>query len=183
MSDTTGLGYTDEEDPRVSDGWTVRSIEDLDWALKRIGDCRREMEENSRATEASIARLRMRLEKLNEAPARGMAFFEAHAKAYFESHKEALLPGRKRSRALPHGTVGLRKPREGLVVTDVAALVAWAKSWVDGASFVRTTEAPNLEALNKWHSLTGEVPPGTEPKDTQDVFYAKSTTEEREPNV
>jgi ssDNA-binding Zn-finger/Zn-ribbon topoisomerase 1 len=168
-------GYTDEEDERVSDGWSIATLADADWALKRLGDLKAEIASHQEIHERNVARLKLRLEHLVAKAERGVAFFEGQLKAFAESNKDKLLTGRKKSRELQHGVLGFRAPRGGLQLTDPDKFVRWAEE-NKLEQLLRKTLAPAMAEVQKFHTETGMVPPGTEVKPTtEDKFYAEPT--------
>jgi phage host-nuclease inhibitor protein Gam len=167
--------YVDEERPEAGGVWLPENEADLDWALKRICDLRAEIAENDRILEAHLARLELRRQTLNARLQRGVDFFESVAKSYAFVHRDRLLKGgKKKSRSLPHGTVGWRKAGGGLEVKDSKALLEWAKGQPPELGLVRTKEEPAMSEVQKLHKETGEVPPGTDVKPETEELYVKT---------
>ena len=164
--------YLDEESPEVNERWHVESLVDADWALKRICDLEREIAENQAIEAANIERIRARTATLNERAERGVRFFTAAIQAWAERHRAELCPGKKKSRALAHGSIGWRQTGGGLSVTDEAKLLEWAKAQPKEWGVLRVKEEPALGVIQKVCEASGEVPPGTEPKEKRDEFQA-----------
>lgn len=155
--------YIDSEDETVRDGWRIESVSSLDWALSRIADLEREQAENTAIVEEHIARLRLRLEKLNAKAERGLKFFRSQVQAFADAHRAELLGGgKKKSRALPHGTVGWKKVPAKAVVTDEAALLEWARKQPVEREVLRVKEEPAWSAIKALIEEGVELPPGTE---------------------
>lgn len=166
--------YIDDEEPAVSNVWTIQSLEDADWALKRIGDLEQEVAENQKVFDKALLRLKLRQAQLSKRANSGIAFFTFKLQAYAEAHRAELIKGKKKSRALLHGSLGWRKTGGGLEVTDKEALLVWARAQPVESELLRITEAPAIANLQKHFKETGEVPPGTEPKPEVDVFTLKT---------
>jgi phage host-nuclease inhibitor protein Gam len=165
--------YFDDEDSEVTEAWSVKSLADADWCLKRIADLQREADENTAIEALNNERLKLRTPALNKKCLRGVEFFTGALHAYAEQHRGELLTGKKRSRALAHGSIGWRSVGGGLTVLDKDKLLAWAKAQPPDAGLVRTTEAPALDAIKALAEVTGEVPDGTEANPKRDEFQAK----------
>ena len=177
MSETSGAdmleAYLDDENEEVTVGWSVQSLADADWCLKRIADLQREADENTAIEALNIERLKLRTRALNKKALRGVEFFTGALMAYAEAHRGELLTGKKKSRARAHGTIGWRAVGGGLTVLDKEKLLAWAKSQPAPDVLVRVTEAPAMDAIKALVEVTGEVPDGTEPNPKRDEFQAK----------
>lgn len=167
--------YVDDEEPAVSAPWTVQSLEDADWALKRIGDLEREVAENERVYQSALLRLKLRHGVLTERADRGIAFFTAKLEAYAAEHRAELIKGKKKSRTLLHGSLGFRKSGGGLEVLDKEALLGWCRQQPVESEVLRITEAPAIAAVQKHFKDTGEVPPGTELKPEVENFTLSTT--------
>lgn len=166
--------YVDEEIEETADqAFSVNSLELAEWALKRIAALKALMAENERVADANIAREKLRLERLNRWPARGVEFFTSHLRLFAELSRELLLKGGKRkSRALPSGSIGWRTKPAGLEVKDSEALLRWAASV--SSELVRVKREPALVEIKKYVARTGEIPPGTEPIPECEVFEVKT---------
>ena len=155
--------YIDTEDDTVRDGWRIENVQSLDWALSRIADLEREQNENAAIVEEHIQRLKLRLDKLNAQAERGLKFFRSQVQAFAEQHRAELLGGgKKKSRALPHGTVGWKKVPAKAVLQDKDALLAWARSQPVEDEVIRIAEEPAWAVIKKRIEATGEVLPGTD---------------------
>lgn len=157
--------YVDEVEPSVTEVWCVSDLTSADWALSRLADLEREQAENRALEAAAISRIKLKAELLNEKLGRGVAFFRSRIEAYAETHRAELLGGgKKKSRALLHGTIGWRKTGGGLEVKDEAALLAWAQSQPAESGVLRIKESPALDEIGKAFKRTGEIPPGMDVK-------------------
>lgn len=155
------LPVSDEQDP--AEGWTIQDVDAADWALARIADAERELAENARIIAGQIARLKMKEEQLAIPLQRRADFFRGAVAAYAITHRPELLGGgRKKSRTLPHGSIGWRKSGGKLTVTDKEALLEWARGQPVERNFVRIKEEPAVDEIKLACAVTGEVPPGAE---------------------
>lgn len=156
--------YADEERSDVREGiWTPLNLQDLDWCLRRIAELEAEIAENNAVAAARIAEVKARTEKLNATAQRGVEFFENCARTFAEQNRELLLKGgKKKSRALPSGTVGWRKSGGRARKADEAALLEWARQQPVEKGFVRIAEEPAWDVIKTHVELTGEDVPGVE---------------------
>lgn len=177
-----------EDLPRKS--WSVGSLADADYALERIASVDAQLDEQNVLLEAAIARLRSRHEKLTAPLHREKDFFEGELRRYAERARGELLPKGKKSRALPHGTIGWRGKAAQLVVKDEEALLAWAKTATDEDGklpFLKVVEstdwalvkkhfAPGTEDVNEDTGVATprKPPPGTDVEAAGETFYAKA---------
>lgn len=172
--------YVDEENEAVRAGWRVDSVSSLDWALARKAALEAEMETNEALVSEAIDRLQARLNELNDQAMRGVRFFDQRINEYAQANKEELLGGgKKKSRKLPHGTVGWRKSPGGLEVVDEAALLAWAQAQPVELALTRVEEKPNLKVIKAYaedHSTeeAAFIPPGTKVKEEVEKFYIEA---------
>lgn len=167
--------YEDAEDPAVGPTWEVKTLDHADWALSRLGALERERRENEEVAALAKARIDVKLEALNARIERGIRFFASRLEAYATFAKADLLGGgKKKSRALLHGSLGWRKVPEKLAVKDREALLNWARSQPVESGLLRIKEEPALDELKKHFKTTGEVPPGTEVEPEKEEFIAKA---------
>lgn len=154
--------------------WQVTDLSSLEWALERLAAVQTEIAENQRVAEQSIARIQARTANINANAQRSADFFEAAILAYAKAHKDELLKGgRKKSRALPGGTVGWRRQGGGLKVVDENAALGWAKTQPLELKLVRVKEEVAKSAVNKYFASVGEVPPGFDLEPEVEVAYVK----------
>jgi phage host-nuclease inhibitor protein Gam len=168
------------QEESISQDWRIQDLSTADWALSRVADLERELEENEEVAKAAIARIEARKQLLNEKVERGLRFFRSHLAAFAQEHRSALLGGgKKKSRSLLHGTLGWKKSGGRLEVRDRAALLEWARLQPVELGFLRITEAPALDEIQRQFKLTGEVPPGTDvqPEVEEVVIKAAMTGE------
>lgn len=158
--------------------WEIDSLATADWALSRIADLEQEIAENDAVLEEHIARLRAKNDALNARAQRGMEFFTWHLQRWAEMNRETLLKGGKRkSRALHHGSIGWRKRPGGLQVIDSSTLLAWAEKQPAELGLVRYTAAPAVREIREWVEKQEELeslPPGLEVVEPKDEFVVKA---------
>jgi phage host-nuclease inhibitor protein Gam len=170
--------YVDAENEAVRDGWRIDNIDSLNWALERLGHLERQRDENAAIVERRIALEKLRLEKLNASLERGIAFFESQITAYAQQNRDALLgKGKKKTRDLPHGSVGWKKVPAKAVLKDEAALLEWAKAQPIEEGWVRTKEEPAWELIKAHVEKTGEELPGTEYQSEDEKVVIKPAKE------
>ena len=167
--------YVDEEDETAREGaWGIGSVAELDWALKRLGELEQRVFENQDVTKTRINELEDRCLRLNRPLEDGIRFFRRAIETYAETHRAELLGGGKRkSRALPHGSVGWRKRPASLEVVDNEALLEWARMQPVELGLVRIKEEPCLREILSVAGETGEVPPGMQHKPEAEVLQVK----------
>lgn len=171
MSDADVTAYVDEEEPRAQDGWHIEDVGALDWALSRVAALQREIRENEAITEAAIARLKVRTATLNARAERGVAFFSGRIQEYAELHRAELLGGGKRkSRALPHGSVAWKKRGGQPVVTDDAKLLEWSIAQPPELGLCRLSWKPAWDIIKENVKKTGEIPPGVDIEPESETF-------------
>lgn len=148
----------------LPEGWKIRSITDLNWALSRIVDCEQEIRENNQVMEEAVALAKFKTALLNEALTKSAAFFRDQAVHYAEEHKAELIKGKTKTRKLLHGSVSWKTQPAALVMTDAAALLVWAEAQPVELEYVRVKRTPAWDAIKKAFSKTetGEIPPGTD---------------------
>lgn len=169
--------YQDEEDEAVRGVWAPKSEVDLEFCLRRLGECQAEIAKHKEAYNAEVTRLEMRLEQLNAKAQRGATFFQSVLHNYVQAHRGELLTGKKKSRDFLHGRVGFRANGGGLEVVDKEALLAWVRQQPVELGFLRITEAPALDEIKRHFKACGEVPPGTDVKPEGEKFYCEPIQE------
>jgi Bacteriophage Mu Gam like protein len=90
----------------------------------------------------------------------------------FARQKIAAAGGRRKSVALPAGTIGFRSEPLKLVVDDEQAVIAWAKQHYP--SLISIIEKLSKSALNEHLESTGELPDaGAHVEPPREKFYVK----------
>jgi len=169
-----------EEIPDLEDGiavpetWTIQDLATADWALSRIADLEREIAENESLAETAIARIKLRTELLNERASKGLAFFRSRIEGYAQANREHLIPGKKKTRSLLHGSISWRSTPERLKVVDASATLTWAQTQPIEAGLIRIKEELDKPALNALFKSTGEMPPGTELEPAKEELQIKA---------
>lgn len=167
----------DEELYDPNEPWSIQNLETADWALGRIADMQREIEENKVLEAAALTRVKLRAGLLNEKAMRGIRFFESRLQAFAEANRELLLKGgKKKSRDLINGVLSWRKTGGKLEVKDATALLEWARVQPVETGVLRITEAPALDEIKKLFKTTGELPPGTDISPEGEEFQVKATS-------
>lgn len=150
-----------DTEPLPDESWGITDLESMDWALARICDMEREMEENEMLAKASIGRIELKTEILNERAQKAVDFFRSRVASYAQEHRAELVGGgKKKSRTLLHGFVGWRKGGGNLEVKDKEALLEWARAQPIETNFLRVKEEPAIDEIKRAFGQTGEIPPG-----------------------
>lgn len=153
----------------------IKDSADLDWALARLGALRKEVAENNAAAAQAVFRINARRDRLNATVERGIAFFTAQIAFFCEQNRKTLLGGgKKKSRALIHGTVGWKKTGGAPVIRDQEALLKWAQAQSYELGFLRIKEEPAWDAIKEHAKTTGELPPGVELSPEAETFEVKT---------
>lgn len=167
--------YVDEE---LGEKWSIQSLTDADWALRRVAAFEEEIAENKAVVEEEIAILKLKLEALNRTAQRGLAFFTWHLTRWAKANKDILLKGgKKKSRGLPHGTIGWRQKGGLLKVSNPDALLTWALSMPAELELVRIKEEPAVANIKAWVEAEEgleKLPPGLEVEPTRDELEIKA---------
>lgn len=166
-------GYQDEQDALVREGWRIEDMAQADWALRRLAELHRVVDENEAVLKASIERLKERTKRLNAQHERGIAFFEGKLREFAEPRRAELLTGKKKSRSLPSGDIGWRSVAEKLAVVDEPAAIEWARTQPVESELLRIKEEVNKAALAAHYRETGEVPPGCDVSPAREEFHVK----------
>lgn len=154
-----------------TESWTVGNLVDLDWALARMADIKREQEENERLETVAVQRIQLRTQLLNERLSKAAEFFMAQVTSYAQAHRKELLGnGDKKSRKLLHGVVSWRTVPEKLKVIDPGATLEWATRQPVEAGLIRIREEIEKKALDAHFKKTGELPNGTQLEPAREEF-------------
>lgn len=174
MSEDTAIAIATTTEVEADEHWTIDGPSSLNWALERMSEQQAQIDENDALAKEAVERIRARLEECNAPARRSLAYFEGQIKLYAESHRGELIGGgKKKSRALPAGTIGWRKSGGKIVIMDEAACLAWARQQPIEADLVRVKVEPNKTAINDWFKANGEVPPGCELEPEAEAIYIK----------
>jgi len=172
--------YADEQEPTVQVGWQIDSLDSLDWALLRKGECEAEVAAIEAQYTAAVTRLRAHADALVRKARRGAGFFTFKIGEYAEAHRSDLLGhGKRKSRDLLHGRIGWRSKGERLVVEDKEALAAWLAAQPIESGLARVTLAPDMRALQDLLKRTGEIPPGCVVEPESETLHIESVAPER----
>lgn len=153
----------------ANDSWRITDDAGADWALRKIAQAQRRMEQRKAFVEAEIARLQRWQEQANKQDLSDIEFFTSHLQSYFETLRESGALGKRKSYSLPHGVLAVRATQPKFE-RDNDQLLAWAKGTGD-ASLVRVKEEPAWSVIKRRITIapdgstvidaeTGEVIPG-----------------------
>lgn len=173
VTDPVADDYVDDERPEVQGRWAIENLDAADWALRRLADLQREKAENEAIARRRIEEIQMRLATLNKRAERGIAYFEAKLTEWAKANRAELIPGKKKTRDLPSGSISFRKKGGGLVVVDEAALLKWAEEQGLEKGLVRIKVEPALSEIKKQLG-EGEVPPGMDVEPEREEVVVKT---------
>ena len=154
------------------EGWRIDGLSSLDWALGKLGAAEAELAALVELRNRAVNRLDAQVKLAGSAARHAVEYFTAQVAVYCGAHREELLTGKKKSRALPCGTVGWRAKGGRLQVVDEDAVAAWATAQAV-AGIVTMRPVIDKAALTKHLDATGEVPPGCTLEDATDELYIK----------
>lgn len=154
-----------------TENWVIKSKEEADWALQKIADARKEMQENTDYVQAQVEKLQAWLNKVNQTHESTVVFFENKLAPYVE---EQIRSSKKKSISLPNGRVGFRKKSVTAKNNDV--LMEYVKK--NYGEYVKQVEQLDLAGFKKscniisGHLITadGEVVPGYEITETNEIY-------------
>lgn len=136
----------------------------IDHYLAALADREAEMARNAQVFTRRVAMLEGWLKDVNASAEREAKWLRQQIEAFARDYDF----GKKKSRALPHGTIGYRASRETLEITDMDAAAAFA---VERGleTKVAVNKTPLLECFRK----DGIVPDGCEYVAGGDHFYIR----------
>jgi phage host-nuclease inhibitor protein Gam len=176
MSEEIEVVEFDENEPGWKERWKVQGLDTLDWAMRRLAESRRFIQENDAVAAAAIARIKAKTEKLNASAAHDAAFFEGVIEEYVRANRKTLIGiSSKKSRSFPHGTVSFRKTGGRPVIGDKEALLAWAMSQPVEANCVRMKVEVAWDVVKASVEKTGEIPPGVDIEPESETFKIEAT--------
>jgi Bacteriophage Mu Gam like protein len=174
--------YLDQtlQDPQ---GFTVDNDSKADWALRKLAEARRRLQERQAFVDMELARLQAWQAKLDAEDARLIRYLERLLATYFaQLHAQGRL-GRKKSYRLPHGQLTTHQVPTQWVV-DEAELLTWAEplglvrinkvsAWKEiKARLIAAASQPGAAAIDM---TTGEFVPGVTVKvPAGEAFHAKT---------
>jgi hypothetical protein len=138
----------------------------IDWRLRRIAQERAEIARNTAVAQAEIARYQQWLEDANSSHHATIAWLESQLREVarvYDFHG-------KKSRKLPHGTIGFRQQGGRTTILNMEAAIAFAR---EHAIPVKVTETVSTTAIKEYIESTGETLPFVEVEPKVDAFYVK----------
>lgn len=149
-------GFEDTEEQR--ERFKIDGPGTASWALRKLGQARRQIVDNQDLYAAEVARLDEWVEDACKAPERDVAFFEGLLRDW---HEEQLAADPKRKTvSLPGGQLVAAKNPDSMVI-DNETFMPWALE--DKPEWVRTKHEPDKAAIKKACGVdaeTGEIAPG-----------------------
>lgn len=149
----TGVGSLDAEVDievlrAVPKQFSIEDEHSANWLVRKITDARKYAEHVKAWADQELRRAEREEHTL-------MFLFGRQIEAWVRSELERLSTKRK-SIALPAGTVGFRTIAQKLVIDDEAAVIQWAKTNLPAA--VVTVERLSKTEINRLTEETGEIP-------------------------
>jgi Bacteriophage Mu Gam like protein len=159
----------------VREDFRVDTLARADWVLEVLAASDARKEENKRLAAEAKRRADEWLTKVNGQEDRDTAFLRAQLESFMASQRPIILGGKteKKSRSLPHGTLGWRFSPKRLEVVDTAATLAWARGRPLSDGIVRFKPVLEHAGLVKVAEREGLTPPGTKWIEAQDEPFAK----------
>jgi hypothetical protein len=167
-------------------GFTVDNDSKADWALRKLAEARRRLQERRAFVEVELARLQAWQAKLDAEDTRLISYMERLLADYFEHLQAQGRLGRKKSYRLPHGQLTAHQVPTHWAV-DEEELLAWAEplglvrinkisAWKEiKARLIASAPQPGAPAIDM---TTGELVPGVTVKDPAgEIFHAKTEDE------
>lgn len=147
----------------VPEGFSIRCPKTAGWVVRRIVASRRYAEHVKVWAEQERRRA--------EAEEQRLIFLFGGALRQWAEAEIAKLRGRRRSVALPGGTVGFRAVPSHILIRDEGVVLRWAKQACPSAVVVseRLLKTP----INEHFQKTGEVPEGVEVAAARDEFFVR----------
>ena len=136
----------------ANDSWRITDDAGADWALRKIAQAQRRIEQRKAFVEAEIARLQRWQEQANKQDLSDIEFFTSHLQSYFETLRESGALGNRKTYRLPHGALQVRASGPKFERNDEQLLV-WAKS----VGLVRVKEMPDWSAIKQRHNRSNKV--------------------------
>jgi phage host-nuclease inhibitor protein Gam len=141
--------------------------------VRRMREQRDAVERIAEQEAEEIATIRDRAHALREAHETRLEYLDAAYRPMLESFCADEIAGKKdRSVKLLSGTVGFRRGRSSLEITDEDAAMEWARENLTSAIVVKESLAKT--PITDLIEGTGEVPPGCEYHQAEDAFYVKT---------
>jgi len=163
MIESPGAGSV-WESPALPPALTVRDAESANWVVRKIVEARAYAERCELWAEHEKMRARREEDFLMLRFGREL---RDYARASIAEHGD-----RRKSVALPAGTIGFRRAGAKLVIEDEEAVLRWARK--TQPNLVVIQESISKSGLTQYFEETGEIPPGgvrVEPE--KDKFYIK----------
>lgn len=163
------LDFDADQALEVPEGFEVRDEDSANWVVRKICEARAYMEKVREFADRELARA-----------SKDEEFFLSRFGPGLEKYASASLKGKKRSVALPAGTLGFRKQPARLVVENDEQALKWAKAYLPAAVVVvPATEKLSKSALNEAVSAAmkqpdgAQIPDGARWQDERDSFFVK----------
>ncbi|HET6487637.1 MAG TPA: host-nuclease inhibitor Gam family protein, partial [Spirochaetia bacterium] len=153
--------YVDEEDAAVRGRtWMIKDLPTVDWALRRLAECNKELAQIDALEEIAIRRVRENAEKARRASRGGVAYMTFQLLAWMDRNKDLVVRGTKKSRRFINGVLGYRGHGERLEVEDKGKVTEWLQTLPPESPMLRLKREAEMSAVQANFQATGEIPPG-----------------------
>ena len=146
------IGQPELDDVEDLDETAPDSMEAADWQVRKLARLRRLMAENEAIANAEIQRIKVWLADENAKLERQAGFYEGNLELFHQALLEK--DPKRKSIALPAGTLKARKHPDRLDVVDVDEFTAWALE--ERPEFVRIKHEPNKTEMKRLLGVDGE---------------------------
>lgn len=140
--------------------------------LSLLADDEAEADAIDASAQAAIDAIAKRRDSIKAKAEKRAAWVRVLLEEYAKTHRSEIVRGGKKSRELLAGTIGFRSSGEKVVVTDLAAVLAWAQD----KHMELLDLAPKLDkkALDRLVLSTGEIPPGVDVTPASETIHIKT---------
>jgi len=135
----------------LPDRFRITTLEQANWALRKIRAFKKQMEENERLAKAEIERIQEWLQKENEKAQKSIQFFEYLIGEYLAEERKK---DPKFRLSTPYGKATFRKQQPKWVYDD-EVLLKWLKS-KNMRDYIRIKEEVNKADLKKVLKIAGD---------------------------
>ncbi len=155
----------------------VDSLEKADWVLEVLACSEQRKEQNEALAKEARRRVDEWLATVNAKEEEQTAYLRSSLHAFLARARELIL-GRKttrKSRDLPHGTIGYRSTVRKLVYDDENTALEWARAQGLDAGLARVQWALDKDIVKRHCEARGMAPPGAHWEGGEEEFVVKPT--------
>jgi hypothetical protein len=156
-------GFTPGTRPEFEhEGFVVETLAHADWILEVLGGSEERKLQNKELAAEARRRVDRWLEEVNGQEDRDTSYLRALLEQFMAKSRELILgkKSEKKSRVLPHGTLGWRSAPQKLVYENEEAALAWAREQGIEAGLYRMVCLIEKDAVKAYATKNKIVPPG-----------------------